>query len=183
VAAKPYCVDAVEASTLIYLPPEDVYEFLVDFPRYANYSEYIQEVRRHGDDSPRTEYDLEFTWWKLSYTARSAVTDVDPPNRIDWKLVEDLDAQGYWGIEHVPEEAPDGKPDASRVRFHVEFNPESADEDMINIPPFVPLDRIIQKVIPKIETEAHRIVRRIVADLEGEERPVELTIHQSPDSI
>lgn len=175
-------MDAVEASTLIYLPPEEVYAFLVDFPQYAKYSEFIQEVRRVSDGDP-VEYDLEFAWWKLSYTARSAVTDTDPPNRIDWELVTDLDAQGYWAIEHVPEEAPDGKPDASRVWFHVEFNPDSADEDMVSIPPFVPLDKIIQKVIPKIETEAHRIVRRIVADLEGEKRPVELTIHQSPDSV
>lgn len=63
-------MDAVEASTLIYLPPEEVYAFLVDFPQYAKYSEFIQEVRRVSDGDP-VEYDLEFAWWKLSYTARS----------------------------------------------------------------------------------------------------------------
>ena len=30
-------VDAVEVSTIVYLPPEEIYDFLIDFPRYADY--------------------------------------------------------------------------------------------------------------------------------------------------
>lgn len=176
-------VDTIEASTLIYLPPEEVYEFLVDFPRYANYSEHITKIRRREENNSTTEYDISFTWWKLTYTARSAVTATDPPNRIDWKLVKDLDAQGYWGIEHVPEETPDGKSDASRVWFHIEFRPESANESAVSIPAFVPMGKVIDAVKPKIEQEAEDIIRRIVTDLEGEQRPVDLTIHEGPSSV
>ena len=92
-------VDAVEVSTVIYLPPEEVYDFLVDFPGYANYSKYLTDVRRHGDGSPGTEYDLRFEWWKLAYTARSRVTGVSPPTRIDWEIVKDLSAHGFWHVE------------------------------------------------------------------------------------
>lgn len=176
-------MDAVEASTVVYLPPEEVYEFLVDFPRYANYSEHIREVRRYGDGGPGTEYDLAFAWWKLSYTARSEVTALDPPARIDWELIKDIDAHGYWNVEHVPEKAPENAPDASRVRLRIEFSPDSANEDAIDLPALVPLDWVIEKVTPKIEGEAKNIVRRIVADLEGEERPVDVTVHTAPDSV
>lgn len=176
-------MDAVEASTVVYLPPEAVYEFLVDFNQYAGYSEYIRNIRRHGDGGTGTEYDLEFAWWKLTYTARSEVTALDPPSRIDWKLVKDIDAHGYWAVEHIPEKAPEGKPDASRVRLRIEFNPESANKNAIDLPALVPLDWVIEKVTPKIETEATNIVRRIVADLEGEHRPVDVTVHTAPDSV
>lgn len=167
---------------MVYVPPEEIYDLLVDFPRYADYSKHITEVRREGDGSPGTEYDIAFSWWKLSYTARSKVTDVDPPERIDWELIKDINARGYWRIEHIPEEAPDGKPDACRIRLRIEFNPESANENAINLPTFVGLDWVIDQVKPKIKTEAERIVRRVVADLEGEKREVELTIHNKPSS-
>ncbi|UPM43753.1 type II toxin-antitoxin system RatA family toxin [Halocatena salina] len=176
-------MDAVEASTVVYLPPEEVYEFLVDFPRYANYSEHITEVRQYGEGKTGTKYDLVFAWWKLSYTARSEVTALDPPTRIDWELIKDVDAHGHWTVEHTPEKAPDDEPDASEVRLRVEFNPDSANKDAIDLPALVSLDWVIKKVTPKIEAEARNIVRRIVADLEGEERPVDVAIHTAPDSM
>lgn len=176
-------MDEVELSTVIYLPPEEVYDFLIDFPRYANYSKYLMEVRQHGDGSPGTEYDLRVEWWKLSYTARSEVTEVDPPTRIDWRIVKDIHARGHWRIEEVPEEAPDGEETASRVYLHVGFDPDSASPSMVDLPAFVSLGWVIDKVKPKVEEEAERIVERIVADLEGEPREVELEIHRTPDSI
>ncbi|WP_254537659.1 type II toxin-antitoxin system RatA family toxin [Halomarina litorea] len=176
-------MDSVEVSTLVYLPPEEVYDFLVDFPRYANYSEHLQEVRRHGDGSPGTEYELTFAWWKLTYTTRSKVTGVDPPERVDWAIVKDIDAEGAWLIDAVPEEVPDGKEHATRVTFYVEFRPESANRSAIDLPAFVSLGWVIDKVKPKIKKEAEHIVRRIVADLEGEERPVDIVVHDRPDAI
>lgn len=167
-------MDAVEVTTTVYLPAEDVYALLVDFPRYANYSKYLTEVLTHGDGSPGTEYDLRFEWWKLSYTARSRVTDVDPPERIDWAITKDIDATGYWLAE--PTAPPDGEDEATRVTFRVDFDPSSADADAVALPRFVSLGWVIEKVKPKIKNEAERIVRRIVADLEGEERPVDLDI-------
>lgn len=176
-------MDEVELSTVIYLPPEEVYEFLIDFPRYANYSEYLTGVRQHGDGSPGTQYDLRVAWWKLTYTARSEVTSVAPPTRIDWKLVKDIDARGHWRVEEVPNEAPEGVETASRVWLRVDFDPESARGDAINLPTFVSFGWVIQKIKPKVVREAERVIRRIVADLEGESREVELQIHRTPDSI
>lgn len=176
-------METVEASTLVYLSPEEIYEFLVDFQQYGKYTKYVTDISREGDDSPTTEYDITFSWWKITYTARSEVTDVDPPNRIDWRLAKSLDAHGYWEVEHVPEEAPDGKSDACRVLFHVDFDPDSASAEALNLPKLVPLNRIIERVQPKIETVARTIIRRIVADLEGEERDIELTVHEAPASV
>jgi hypothetical protein len=187
-------VDSVDVVTTVYLPPPAVYEFLADFPRYADYSKHLREVRvvdrgaatdrARGDDgaashargagAPGTIYELTFAWWKLSYTARSEVTDVDPPARIDWRIVEDFVASGYWHVEAV--DPPDGREHASRVTFHVDFRPETADDDMLSLPRFVSLDWVIETVTPKITDEAERVVRRIVADLEGESRDVDLEI-------
>jgi uncharacterized membrane protein len=176
-------VDSIEVSTVVYLPPEEVYEFLLDFPRYAEYSQHLREVRRHGDGGPGTNYHITFAWWRLSYTAVSRVTDVDPSNRIDWTIVEDIDARGYWQIDAEPDAASGDTDHASRVRLFVEFEPESADERLLDLPRFVSLDWLIDRVKPKVKREAERIVERIVADLEGESREVALTIHTSLDSI
>jgi len=176
-------VDRVEVSTVVYLPPEEIYEFLVEFPRYAKYSEYLREIRRHGDGSPGTRYDITFAWWKVTYTARSEVTDVDPPTRIDWQLVKDIDAQGYWAIEPAPEAKPDDEDHASRVWLVIEFAPESADAGVLDLPRFVSLDWLIGKVRAKVREEAEVIVERIVRDLEGQRREVELEFHEAPDSI
>jgi uncharacterized membrane protein len=165
-------VDTVEVSTEVYLPPGEVHEFLLDFPGYAEYSEHLTAVRQHGDGTPGTEYELDFAWWKLSYTARSRVTDVEAPERIDWRVVKDVEAAGHWAVERVEEET-------TRVSFVVEYHPDSAEEDSFDLPPFVSLDRVVETVKPKVEAEAERVVRRIVADLEGERRPVEVEIETS----
>lgn len=180
-ASQLWSVDSVEASTVIYLPPEDVYEFLIDFPRYADYSTYLREVRRRGDGGPGTVYDITVTWWKITYTARSRVTDIDPPHRIDWEIVKDVDARGYWQIDAT--DPPDDHEEASEVRLHITFDPESADEHTLDLPTFVTLDRVIDAVTPKVEQEAERVVRRIVADLEGEPRDVGVTVHTAPDPV
>ncbi|WP_335999474.1 type II toxin-antitoxin system RatA family toxin [Halorientalis halophila] len=176
-------MDRVEVSTVVYLPPEEIYAFLEDFPRYAEYSKHLREVTSDGDGSPGTEYFLTFAWWKLSYTAHSEVTDVDPPHRIDWALTKDLDAQGRWVVEEAPDEAPDGESDACRVRLIVEFRPDSADSGALDLPRFVSLDWVIEKVKPKIQAEAERVVERIVADLEGEPRAVDLEIETGDASV
>jgi hypothetical protein len=69
------------------------------------------------------------------------------------------------------------------VSIYVEFNPDSADESAVDLPAFVSLGWVVDKVKPKILEEAERIVRRVVTDLEGERREVELVVHDSPDSI
>jgi len=176
-------VDRVEVSTDVYLPPEEIYEFLEDFPGYADYSEYLEDVRRDGTGEEGTRYDLEFAWWKLSYTARSEVTDTDPPDRIDWRLVKDLDARGHWQVDHRPEAAPPDRETASEVRLAVEFDPDSANAGALDLPALVSVGWVIDKLRPKVLKEAERVVERIVADLEGERRDVDLRVHEAPSSV
>jgi uncharacterized membrane protein len=164
-------VDTVEVSTVVYLPPEEVYEFLLDFPGYARYSKHLTDVRQHGDGAPGTEYELDFAWWKLEYTARSRVTDVDPPDQIDWRIIKDIDAVGQWLVESTEE--------GTAVTLRVEYHPDSADDDALRLPRFISFDWVIEKVKPKVKTEAERVVRRIVRDLEGRNRDVALEIETS----
>lgn len=178
-------MDELDVSTVVYLPRPAVYEFLLDFPRYAEYSRYLDEVRRHGDGDPGTEYDLRFSWWKIGYTARSAVTAVDPPGRIDWRVVEDLDAEGRWLVREAdPDDAADDHDGpASRVHFQVEFDPDSAEFGGVSLPRFVSPRWVLDRVKPLVVEEARRVVARVVADLEDEPRPVELTVHESPTPV
>jgi uncharacterized membrane protein len=166
-------VDTVEVTTVVYLPPEEVYEFLLGFQTYAKYSEHLTGVRQFGDGKPGTEYELDFSWWKLTYTARSRVTDVDPPHRIDWRIIKDIDAVGQWLVD--PHESGEG----TRVTMRIDYAPDTADDDTLDLPRFVSLGWVIEKIEPKVRTEAERVVRRIVADLEGEYRNVELEIETS----
>lgn len=167
-------VDTVEVSTVVYLPPETVYDFLLGFQRYAEYSEHLSEVRQYGDGSPGTEYELDFSWWRLTYTSRSRVTDVDPPYRIDWQIIKDIDAVGQWIVEPLEDDPP-----RTKVTMRVQYRPDSADERMIDLPRLVSLDWVIEKVKPRIQAEAERVVRRIVADLEGDPREVDIDIETS----
>jgi hypothetical protein len=176
-------VDEIVVSTVVYLPPEEVYAFLEDFPRYARYSEYLKDVTQRGDGGAGTRYDLRFAWWKLTYTARSEVTDVDPPWRIDWRLVKDLDAHGYWLVEELddlPPEAPDDAAAGCRVTFAVEFDPRTARDGTLDLPRFVSFDWVVDRVKPLIVTEAEHIVERVVADIEGRQREVDLVVERRP---
>jgi len=176
-------VDSVDVSTVVYVSPEEVFEFLMDFPGYARYSKYLKDVEQRGDGSPGTKYALRFAWWKLSYVAKSEVVAVDRPHEIDWKITKDLHATGHWRITTLPDEVPEGEDYACEVRLTVEFDPGTASSDALDLPRLVSMDWVIEKVKPLIQEEAERVVERIVADLEGRRRDVELTIHTSPDAV
>ncbi len=181
-------------STEVYADPEDVYAFLLDFPRYADYSEYLREVRTlEGEGGPGTRYALRFAWWKISYTAHSEVTGVEPPERIDWEITKDIDAGGCWRV--TPAEAggdPDGADadgdtdadtrgdptdDPCEVALEVEFDPGSASSDAIDLPALVSFDWVLKKAIPLIRGEAERVVERAVRDLEDSTRDVDLDVY------
>ena len=185
-------------STEVYADPEDVYAFLLDFPRYANYSEYLREVRTvTGDGGPGTQYALTFAWWKISYTARSEVTGVDPPKRIDWEITKDIDAGGCWrvtppegveGDENDGGETDAGGADAAgdapcEVALEVEFDPSSASSDALDLPRLVSFDWVLKKAIPLIRGEAERVVERAVRDLEGSTRDVDLDVYVDSNRI
>ena len=65
------------------------------------------------------------------------------------------------------------------MTFVVEYAPDSADEGLLDLPRFVSLGWVVDRVTPKVRAEAERVVRRIVADLEGEWREVEVEIETS----
>ena len=175
-------MDELVVSTVVYLPPEETYDFLVDFPRYAEYSKHLRAVtRRSGDGGAGTRYALRFAWWKLTYTVESEVTEVEAPERIEWRIVRNLDASGRWRIEEldeVPADAPADVETASRVSFEVSYDPGSANEGGIDLPRFVSLGWVIDRIKPAITKEAERIVERVVEDLEGARRPVDLTVER-----
>lgn len=173
-------MDRILLSTLVYRSPEVVFPQLRTFTEYPRYADHLESVTRNGDGSVGTCYDLRFSWWKLTYTARSKVIDVDEPTTLEWRLVKDVDAHGEWRVEPEPESAPEGEETASRVYFDARFDPHSADADAISLPRFVSIDRVIRMVKPRLLEEAGTVVSRLVADVEGEPREVELTIHEMP---
>ncbi len=174
-------MDRVEVSTVVYLPPADIFDFLVDFPRYAEYSEYLDTVTQHGDGAAGTEYDLTFSWWRLSYTVRSEVTTVKPPERISWEVTDRLTASGYWEVTPAPVEAPEGDT-ASRVTFVATYDPSSYAPGHLDLPSLVSVDWVVDRITPLIYEEAKRVVARVVTDLEGSSRDITLTVHETPTS-
>jgi ribosome-associated toxin RatA of RatAB toxin-antitoxin module len=160
-------VDTLVVATDIRVPPEEAYAFLEDFPGYSRYSQYLDDVRQHGDGGPGTEYDLRFSWWKLSHTVRSRVTGTNPPNRISWEILGELRATGDWRVETT--EA------GSRVTLEVTYDPGSA-RGVLDLPALASFDWVADRVVRTVAKEGERVVERIVADLEGQRRPVDLDV-------
>lgn len=173
-------MDRIVVSTVVYRSPEEVFPYLESFTQYPRYTEHLQSVTERGRGTVGPRYDLTLTWWKLSYTAHSEVVDISPPDSLEWRLLEDIDAEGEWRVEPEPESAPPDEETASRIYFEATYDPHSADEDALSLPRFVSLNWVVRKVEPRLLKEAKRIVTRLVADIEGESREVELTVHESP---
>lgn len=173
--------DRLDVSTTIHAPRAEVFALLRDVEGYRGYSEYVRDVARRGDGGTGTEYDVTLSWWRLSYTAHFRVTDLDPPDRIGWRLTEDLDARGAWHLEPADVDDPDVD-HATRVTLQVRFDPDSADDDALSLPPLVPMSTVVEKARPVVEREAERVLARVVAELEGEPREATLTVHFGQDA-
>jgi uncharacterized membrane protein len=173
-------VDEIEVSTVVYVPPGEAFEFLMDFPGYTAFTQYLEEVHVDGDGGPGTQYDFVLSWWRLSYTANSEVTDVEQDERIDWRLVGSLDAEGCWELEPAPEELDDDAPEdadaATRITFRAQYRLDSVKSAPIDPPAFVSMDTVIEKVKPVVLDELGTIVGTIVEELEGEPRAVEVHV-------
>jgi len=180
-------VDTIVVSTVVYEDPETIYEVLLDFPRYAKYSEYLKVVRRlDGDGGIGTQYALDFAWWKLSYTAHSEVVDVEPPEKIDWRVIKDIAANGHWEVarrQEIPADAPDDVTAACDVSLRIDFDPDSADSSAVKLPRLVSMGWVIKKVIPLIRNEAERVVQRAVQDVEGRRREVEFSVRTDSEYL
>lgn len=173
-------VDTIVVSTVVYEEADAIYEVLLDFPRYARYSEYLTGVDTlRGDGGVGTQYALNFAWWKLTYTAHSEVVDVDPPTQIDWRVIKDINANGHWRVDRrdeIPAAAPDDVTTACDVSLQIDFDPDSADSSAVTLPRLVSMGWVLKKVIPLIKNEAERVVQRAVTDVEGRRRDVEFSV-------
>lgn len=173
-------MDRIVLSTVVYRSPEEVFPYLQSFRRYPRYSDHLESVEVRGDGGAGTEYDLRLVWRQFGYTARSRVTGIDEPEAISWKITEDVDARGEWRVEPEPEAAPDGEGTASRIYFEATYNPHSADKDAISLPRFISIDWLVSKLEPRLLGEAKEVVSRLVEDIEGQPREVDLVVHESP---
>jgi uncharacterized membrane protein len=178
-------VDAIEASTVVYVPPEELYAFVQDVSAASDYSEHLDRVRQYGDGGPGTDHHITVSWWKLSITSKTRVTDVDPPTRIDWRSVSGLDAEGSWRIDSldapdVPDDPPpDVDPtDATELRLRVEFDAGSVLQ--VSLPGPLSVEAVLSRVKPLVVSESESVVEAMVADLEGRRRPVDLRVHRVP---
>jgi ribosome-associated toxin RatA of RatAB toxin-antitoxin module len=170
-------VEYIRVSANIHLPRAEVYEALLDFARYEQYSEYLRSVRTlRGNGDVGTAYSLKFAWWKLSYAVESEVTATENPDYINWRTTNNLDARGRWIISPQGPHSDCDRDSLSKVTFEAEYDPHSANVGKINIPRFVSFDWVAAKIESAIADEAERVVERVVADLEGEPRPVNMNI-------
>lgn len=84
------------------------------------------------------------------------------------------------GARGADVEAPDeaGSPEGpvTRVRFVVEYDPDSVAGGAVSLPALVPLSWVVDKVAPLVEREAAGVVQRVVRDLEGSDRAVDLAV-------
>jgi hypothetical protein len=110
------------------------------------------------------------------------VTEVDPPNRIDWRTVGDVRARGRWRMGSLAgADLPEGREVGTELTLRVEFDPASVRG--AGVTRLMPVERLLRRVRPIVARECERLVAGAVADLEGERRPVEYTVHRMPDSL
>lgn len=161
-------MEEVIVRTEVYVPPEKAFAFLRSFTTYAEYSPYLEEVRQFGEGGIGTEYELTASWWRIEYRARTEVIAIDPPHRIEWRVLDAIDAHGVWIVEETE--------GGSRVTLRIAFDAASADTSAVSLPRFVSVGWVIDKIKPLVRREAKAIVERIVVDLEGQPREVDLEI-------
>lgn len=166
---------AIAVRTEVYAPVEVVFDFLRDFPGYAEYSPYLKAVRQYGEGGEGTEYELDAAWWRFEYTARTEVTRIVEDERIEWRTVDDVDAHGLWIVDPS---RPDG---ATGVTLYIAYDAGSARSATIDLPRFLSLETVINRAKPVVKREAKATVERIVADLEGEPREVDIDIDTDPE--
>ncbi|MFB6117003.1 SRPBCC family protein [Halosegnis sp.] len=163
-------MDVLEASTRVAVAPSELFAFLQDPSGWASYSDHVEEVRRYGDGGPGTDYRITVSWWRFSYTVHERVTDVDPPERIDWRTTDGVRATGSWRVESTES--------GSRLWLRIEVDPETLRGG--TLARVLPFEELIARLRPVVAREAETILTGMVADLEGEPRPVEIELHQEP---
>lgn len=164
-------MEQLEATATVHAPPPEVFELLADFPSYVEYTDYLEAVEATGSGDAGTEYTMHFAWWRVEYSVRSVVTDLDPPRRIEFELVEGLEAEGAWEIA-----AREAAPEVSDIRFVIRYDPGTIGGDAVSLPSLISLGTVIDRAKPYLLSEAEGVLERIVEELEGEPRSVEVTL-------
>ncbi|WP_323676257.1 SRPBCC family protein [Halorubellus sp. PRR65] len=175
----------IEVSTTVDVPPREAYAFVLDFEGHADYSEFVRDVARRGDGSVGTRFDIELSWWKLSYTFPTQVTGLDAPSRIGWRTPNGLHARGAWQFDSV-ESGTDGGDESgngedaggtgpsTRVTLRAEY--DRSRSRLPRLPPLVSVDDVLSRLKPVVRREARKVFEHAVADLEGERRRVTLDV-------
>jgi len=172
-------VHRLSLATDVHVPPERAYEFLLDFPNYPRYTDVLEEVRREGSGDVGTEYHFDVAWWRISRTVRSRVTGLEPPRRIEWRLLGDLAVQGRWRVDPP---AADGASDApTRVHLIAEYDPAGSRLAGIGGAALLSSSRVRRTLATRLRADAESLLERIVADLEGSPRPVDLEVLEWPE--
>jgi uncharacterized membrane protein len=179
-------VTVIEVSTTVDVPPSEAYAFVLDFEGHADYSEFVRDVRRRGDGSVGTRFDIELSWWKLSYTFPTQVTDLDEPDRIGWRTPNGLHARGDWQFEPLEsgtdgggtatDELDPGDADATSTRVTLRAEYDRSRSRLPPTPPLVSIDDVLSRLKPVVRREATKVFEHAIADLEGERRRVTLDV-------
>lgn len=175
-------MDAIEASTELYVPQRTVYEFVQGYEGAGEYSPHLERVEQHGDGGPGTRYDITLSWWRLSWTSRSRVTAAEPYERLEWRTTEDVRAKGSWTMDELgPGELPEGREVGTRLGLRIEFDPTSIRGHRVTR--VLPLGRLLERIRPVVVAECRSILSGVAADLEGEPREVDYRVHRMPTSL
>lgn len=176
-------MEEFEASTVFHLSRQEVYDLLFDFRRFPEHVDYLDDARVRGRGAG-ARFRLVASWWRLSTTLRGRVTEVEPPERVEWRLTNDADAAGYWSIEPAPEAGP---PERETTRLRLVARLDDGSVDAVNygprFGPSISLDWVLGKVAPIVAREGERLLAELVAELEGRRRPVDVEVHSLPDSV
>ncbi|MFC7228511.1 SRPBCC family protein [Salinirubellus salinus] len=175
-------MDAIEASTHLYVPPRDVYEFIQGYEGASEYSPHLEGVEQTGDGGPGTVYHITLSWWKLSWTSASRVTAAEPYERIEWRTTEDVRAKGYWTMaELAPSEVPAAHEVGTELGLRVEFDPTSIRGHRVTR--VLPLGRLLERIRPVVVRECEALLSGVANELEGAHREVGYTVHRMPSSL
>jgi ribosome-associated toxin RatA of RatAB toxin-antitoxin module len=149
-----------------YAPVEDVYDFFMDFKNYGKYSEYVDEVRV-VENGGLPEWEIDFKWWIVRYTARSKLVDYEENDYIEWQVTKDVDVHGMWKFEEVDDEH-------THVELDLLYDPRTASK--ANPLTFFSTQRLIAMARPVVDRHVSKVLRRVANEIEGKPREVDYTI-------
>lgn len=161
---------AVDVCRTVDRPPQPVFDYLLDFQRYGEYPRSVAAVSRvtggEGVDPTQTRYEVRAGWRGIQGTVTTVVTDVDPPERIAWRLADTTAVNGAWTVADAPPAA--SADPGCRIELSIRFDAAALDGVVDTLPRILPMDVIVRRLASAVETEAEAVLDRIVADLEDE---------------